>query len=125
MDGHPLISVVSTTGISQKRDVPLAMWPFYHFMLATPHADKKVMEEKLQASKERLVVVRPSFLVDGDCKEKQVKSGFEDFRTGEVVKELAPGYVISRGAVGRWIFGEVLDKAEKCEVEGKIAMITW
>jgi hypothetical protein len=43
----PIIAVISTTGLSKTRDVPLAMLPFYRWMLAVPHEDKKAMEQEL------------------------------------------------------------------------------
>jgi nucleoside-diphosphate-sugar epimerase len=38
--GGPKLVLLSTTGISSKsRDVPIAMLPLYHWLLAVPHAD--------------------------------------------------------------------------------------
>ncbi|KAL3297984.1 NAD(P)-binding domain protein [Colletotrichum asianum] len=46
--GKPRMAVVSTTGISGfARDVPVLQVPMYHILLRAPHADKKVMEERL------------------------------------------------------------------------------
>lgn len=72
----PFLAALSTTGISaQKRDVPLAMIPMYHWLLAVPHKDKKEMEALLQAetakpAEQRVIqdflTVRPSFLTNGE-----------------------------------------------------------
>lgn len=122
--GSPLICAVSTTGISRDRDVPRLIIPFYRVVLATPHADKKVMEEALAASSERFVLVRPSFLIDGHCPDKEVRVGVEAVHTSEVEKKEV-GYAISRLAVGQWMYENLLDKAdERLEYEGKAVSLT-
>lgn len=132
---QPLIAVVSTTGLRDKRDYPLALYPLYEYMLATPHADKKVMEEVLRSSPERYALVRPSLLVDEDeakaekkklknkYKEHKIRVGVEDAATGKVEREEI-GYAISRPAVGKWLYENVL-MGEGGQVEGKAFSITF
>lgn len=126
LKGRPLISIVSTNGIADTgRDFPLLLYPVYHYMLATPHADKKVMEAAVQESGERFVLVRPSLLMDGDCPEKTIRVGVEDVQSTKIEKKEV-GYSISRGAVGRWIYENVLARADdKLAYEGKAVSITW
>ncbi|KFH46149.1 hypothetical protein ACRE_030160 [Hapsidospora chrysogenum ATCC 11550] len=125
LEGNPLVCAISTTGISNERDVPLLFVPFYRFVLATPHADKKVMEDILTASSERFVFVRPSLLVDGDSADKKIRIGVEDVRAGKLESKEV-GYTISRDAVGRWIFHNLLDRAEQDSgYEGKAVTLTW
>jgi hypothetical protein len=114
INGKPLISVVSTCGISELgRDFPTLELPLYNFMLKVPHADKKVMEENLVASQENWVIIRPSLLVDPKEKNKHKEEG-KEIRVGvedPIAKKLeskAIGYYISREAVGKWIFENVL-----------------
>ncbi|KAH6892350.1 hypothetical protein B0T10DRAFT_528160 [Thelonectria olida] len=121
--GRPLLAVISTTGVSKHgRDVPLAFVPFYHYGLSVPHADKKVMEEKLQASSERYVAVRPSFLTDGAKPDRKIRVGVEDPDAGIEKKEV--GYAISRDDVGRWMYQNLLN-AENPQYERKAVGITW
>ncbi|KFY31866.1 hypothetical protein V494_07909, partial [Pseudogymnoascus sp. VKM F-4513 (FW-928)] len=104
------VVAISSTGISDfGRDIPLAMVPLYHWLLAVPHADKKAMEVALSegvmsASLGGFVVIRPSFLTDGAVKGvADVKVGVE---SPNGVESLAVGYTISRGDIGNWIFEE-------------------
>jgi len=118
--GRPRIVVVSTTGISNHgRDVPVMFVPLYHVMLKGPHVDKKAMEDKLVASGEDFVIVRPSLLNDGETT-KDIKVGVEDPAKGWERKAL--GYFISREDVGRWIFENCL--GDKVEYVGKAVTIT-
>ena len=76
-----------------------------------PHADKKKMEELVIKSGRRWVLIRPSFLINGERK------GLSAVRTGvEVPGEKkgegeghAVGYVIRREDVGVWIFDECIE----------------
>jgi NAD(P)-dependent dehydrogenase (short-subunit alcohol dehydrogenase family) len=124
-EGLPLISAISTTGISEhQNDVPLMFRPMYHYMLKVPHADKKVMEDMIQASPERWALVRPSFLIDGADKEKKrVRVGIENRKAGVEKKEV--GYVIAREAVGRWIYENLLVSDNTSQYEGRAVSITW
>ncbi|KAM0430967.1 hypothetical protein ACHAPT_005601 [Fusarium lateritium] len=120
--GSPLLAVISTTGISKfQRDVPIAFIPMYK-ALHVPHADKKVMEERLQAGAERWVAVRPSLLVDGAVPGRKIRVGVEDPVKGVEVKEF--GYTISREDVGRWMY-ENLIAGEAGKYEGKAVGLTW
>jgi hypothetical protein len=107
---RPRLTVVSTTGVSgHGRDVPALFVPLYHVMLKAPHVDKKAMEDRLVASGEEFVIVRPSLLSDGETT-KEIRVGVEDPAKGWETKEL--GYFISREDVGRWIFEECLSGAK-------------
>jgi hypothetical protein len=114
----PTVVAISSTGISDYgRDIPMAMVPLYHWMLAVPHADKKAMEVSLIEGVNStspafggFVGIRPSFLTDGVAKGvAKVKVGLEGTKG---VESLAVGYVVAREDVGNWIFEEVL-KGEK------------
>lgn len=116
----PLLVAVSTTGISEKRDIPLAMIPLYHWMLAVPHQDKKVMEEKITATEQGLlqgwIIIQPALLTNGPRKGASViKAGYAGRkktgtsrwgdRDGVVVD-----YTISREDVGGFIFEECIER---------------
>lgn len=106
----PILTAISTTGISSKRDIPIVMIPLYHWLLRVPHADKKVMEELVEKAAARNVIrshviVRPSLLTDGK------KLGLSSVRVGwENVdgNGAAVGYTISREDVGGFIFEKVI-----------------
>ncbi len=122
--GRPLLAVVSTTGISKfGRDVPLLYTPMYRYMLKMPHDDKLVMEQKLVASGERYILVRPSLLGDGAKPETRIRVGVEDPVNGFEVKKI--GYNISREDVGRWNFENILSTEGPNKFEGKAVSITW
>lgn len=102
----PLLAVLSTTGISEKRDLPILMMPMYKWMLKVPHVDKKVMEDlifkeialdRAQRGIENYIIVRPSFLTDGKSE------GVANIKVGTEIK-LAVGYTIARNDVGAWLF---------------------
>lgn len=110
----PLITVISTTGISAgRRDVPLLMLPLYKLLLHNAHQDKANMERLLAESlaegasgkKEAwirgFVFVRPTLLTNGAA------VGQPKLRVGTESKPAA-GYTVSREDVGKWIFDEVL-----------------
>jgi len=103
----PLMAVISTTGISSERDVPLLMLPLCllypyglpeknwvpladisradHFMLSVPHADKAVLEEQImrapKASIRDWIIIRPSFLLDREVTFNDLKAGYEGRET--------------------------------------------
>lgn len=128
----PVIVALSTTGISSKaRDVPMAMLPLYHWLLAVPHKDKKEMEAVLLAEMtkpaqeraiENFVIVRPSLLTDGK------RLGTDKVRVGEEGGEGAKpavGYTIGREDVGGWMFDEMVKGAGAKKYAGKMVSITY
>lgn len=124
--GRPLYTAISTTGISKfGRDVPLGMLPMYKWMLSTPHADKEVMEKQLVASGERVVMIRPSFLLEESKAkpDKKIRVGVEDPAKGIHAKEV--GYAISRDDVGRWVYENLLREPTDNQYEGRAVSITW
>lgn len=118
--------ILSTTGISKKRDVPLAVVPFYHWGLAIPHKDKMKMEQVVTSSSFPFVLVRPSFLLDGTGK------GLAGIRTGtetpteDTKPAHAVGYVIKREDVALWIYEEcVSERAHWSKWNGKCVSLTY
>ncbi|KND90856.1 hypothetical protein TOPH_04554 [Tolypocladium ophioglossoides CBS 100239] len=121
--GRPLVTMVSTTGISPHgRDVPLLLVPLYHLALRVPHEDKRIAENRLMASGERFVIVRASLLVDGEKPDREVRVHVEG-RGG--IERKAVGYYISREDVGRWMFENLLRSAGASEYECKAVGLTW
>lgn len=110
----PTLVAISSTGISDfGRDIPIAMVPLYHWMLAVPHQDKKAMEvamtDDVTSTSPALggfVGVRPSLLTGYEAKGVAgLKIGVEGAKG---VESLAVGYTVSREDVGNWIFEEIL-----------------
>lgn len=148
-DKKPLLVALSTTGISEKRDLPFLMMvsplittslhpigsfllilvqPMYKWMLKVPHVDKKAMEDlifqeiamdKAARGIGDYIIVRPSFLTDGKGQ------GLTNIKVGEEDKP-AVGYVISRNEVGAWLFQNAVRLALREENPhlGKIVSIT-
>lgn len=113
----PRIVIISTTGLSDTRDVPLLMLPLYHWLLKVPHEDKKVMEKLVETEMQKpeeeraidgYLMVRPSLLVNGDG------DGLSKIKTGTDEKP-AVGYYISRRDVGLWIFERIIHQASLTE----------
>lgn len=103
--------ILSTTGISEKRDIPLMIKPFYHWGLAIPHNDKKKMEDIVIDSQWPWVLVRPSFLLDGDSKGlASIKTGTE-LPSARSKAEHAIGYTIRREDVALWIYEECVSSS--------------
>ena len=95
-------------------------------MLAVPHADKKIMEERIVEAKDGnlirdYVIVRPSLLLGGQSKE--IRVGWEGKTPGELGDGAAIGYSITREDVGRFIFDNVIAK-DGGELCGKKVSIT-
>ncbi|PNS17804.1 ABC1 family protein, mitochondrial [Sphaceloma murrayae] len=121
----PDLYVISTTGISDgPRDVSIAFWPFYHWLLKVMHDDKKKMETLVKNSAsspdrgfEQYRVVRASLLMDGNGK------GLEAIRTGT---EAAPeiGYTIDRADVGLWIYKRWLEPVKDGDSNGAYTITT-
>ncbi|KAF2708686.1 hypothetical protein K504DRAFT_433109 [Pleomassaria siparia CBS 279.74] len=121
-DGRkPLITVISTTGISKKaRDVPYLHFPFYHGLLRVPHIDKRKMEAFLFEDNgvhfRDFVVIRPTLLMDyKPYGLDSVRAGWEWGVGGAEkngVKEPGPqmGYTIGRKDVGNWTFVKVIQE---------------
>ncbi|KAL8950058.1 MAG: hypothetical protein Q9222_003881 [Ikaeria aurantiellina] len=126
----PLVTALSTTGIGEGRDIPLAMIPLYHWMLAVPHADKKALEEHIIEAKQQMlirdfVIVRPSLLVDGQTHgKKEVRVGWEGKAPGQLGNGAAVGYTISREDVGFFVFDSVVAK-DGGELAGKKVSVTY
>ncbi|KHO01221.1 NAD(P)-binding domain protein [Metarhizium album ARSEF 1941] len=122
--GRPLLAVVSTTGISRHgRDVPLLFAPLYHVGLRAPHADKRVAEQTLNGSGERFVLVRPSLLQNGERPDRPVRVHVEG---DGGVEHREVGYFISREDVGRWMFENLLQRADRANrYERKAVGLTW
>lgn len=116
---NPPIAAISTTGISDVRDVPYALVPLYKWLLHTPHQDKAKMEHLLVESGRSWTLVRPTLLVDGDGAGKKVRAGWEGEGSAP-----AMGYTISRVAVGQWIFAELV-KGGPGEWVGRKVTLTW
>lgn len=126
----PLLIAISTTGVSSRgRDVPLAMTPLYHWLLAAPHEDKKAMEmvvvdamtspsssaqspaPTVPTGIRGYVIIRPSLLTDGQMRGREkVRAGWEVENKTEEKPSPAVGYTISRADVGNWIYEELIGK---------------
>ncbi|KAI4125266.1 MAG: hypothetical protein LQ338_004357 [Usnochroma carphineum] len=110
----PLLAALSTTGISESRDLPIMMMFLYRLLGAVPHADKKVLEERIiEAKRENLirdfVIIRPSFLLNGQTNGKtDIKVGWEGKAPGELGEGAAIGYTITRDDVGFFVFENVI-----------------
>ncbi|KAL4793850.1 hypothetical protein BDV19DRAFT_365952 [Aspergillus venezuelensis] len=131
LPGHlkPMLLVISTTGLTKERDIPLAMVPLYKFGLKVPHADKEVMErlifeEGAKSDSERVIsqytIVRPSWLNDGVSQREKVrvlKGQGEGTNTAVGMACPFVGYTICREDVGGFMFGVV----EGLDAEGEKA----
>lgn len=128
-NGGPRLVLLSTTGISDKgRDIPVAMIPLYHWMLSTPHVDKKKMEELVVRSGRRWTIIRPSFLGNGAGKGmKRIRISTElPSASAEQQKAagVAIGYTIDREDVALWIVEECV-KGDAAKWEGKAVTLTY
>jgi hypothetical protein len=137
----PLVYVGSTTGLSSKRDVPYLYFPLYHFVLASAHKDKKVMERVLaEASTETgpdapilsFVIGRPTLLMDGPATgQEYIRTGWEKHPSAPNAlseQETSPaiGYTIRRSDVGAWIFEEVIKGGSRDNIwAGKCVSMTY
>lgn len=138
----PRIVAVSSTGLSRfGRDVPLAFVPLYRVALAAPHRDKEKMERLLvhgldgknddtaaaaAGARPEFTIIRGSFYVaeDESRRKKPVRVGIEDPVKG--IESKAVGYTISREAIGRWIFANLLeDDALSKQYSGKVVTLTY
>lgn len=123
----PRLLVVSTTGITQgPRDVPLLYVPLYHWLLAVPHVDKKVMERLVWEQKdkddhERVIgdfsIIRPTLLSSGPGKGTEaVRYGLQD--------NPALGWFIDRVDVGNWMFVKLLKPQDLGEFKNDAVSLT-
>jgi hypothetical protein len=125
---RPLLCIVSTTGLSNTRDVPYVLMPLYHGILGTAHKDKAKaealvakasMETGKKAPLSSFVILRPTLL--GDCPSKglaNVRTGWEKHPNAlaavdEDGTKPAMGTLISRADVGLFIFEEVIKGGRK------------
>lgn len=124
----PLILVLSSTGISAgPRDVPLAFYPLYKLLLASPHNDKSNMEKTLTDAMavdptntwiRGVVIVRASFLTNGPALGRvQVRVGSE--------MSPAVGYTISREDVGQWVFENFIQDEGRDRWAGEKVSLTY
>ncbi|KAF2837140.1 hypothetical protein M501DRAFT_1018053 [Patellaria atrata CBS 101060] len=115
----PAITVISTTGLSKTRDVPLVLYPLYYWTLTVLHIDKKIMEDLVidAASANEIsnfTIVRPTLLTKGRAKGlDNVKQEWE-LLNGEKGDGPGPtmGYSISRSDVGTWIFEKAIKEIQ-------------
>ena len=131
--GAPLVVAISTTGISQTRDVPYLMYPLYHWLLHVPHEDKKAMEDVFIAAAQdpsnpvdNFVLIRPTLLNDDELKGiSKVRVGWErpPHLAGERGPGPAMGYFVGRSDVGNWIYEEVVKNGQKWA--GKCVSLTY
>ncbi|ORX47447.1 hypothetical protein DM01DRAFT_1410203 [Hesseltinella vesiculosa] len=101
MDKKPnRIIFVSSTGVTDKSEVPLLLRPLYKLLISKAHEDKRAMEEVVHAKNPvDHIIVRPSMFTDGAQTEK--------YRTSS---ERLVGYTVSRADVGHFMFTQCLDK---------------
>ena len=135
----PLVVAISTTGISRKKDdVPIILGPLYHWVLATPHVDKRAMEDILASaaigsqgqSKKPFggaVAIRPTLLADGEPKGvEKVNVGWEGIGEDSTEgTEPAKGYTIRRADVGAWIFSEIIEKNTRMQWSGRAVSLAY
>ena len=122
----PHVTMISTAGIAKNRDVPLALVPLYHWLLAVPHHDKRageavLVKESAKPELERVIsgwtLVRPPLLTDCGSVDR-VLVGWErhDLLKGKDIifpsekQETAPvlGNTFPRANVGKWIFENIV-----------------
>lgn len=129
--GKPMVVVISTTGISKRRDVPLAFYTMYHWLLAVPHEDKKVMEQlfdEAAAQGESSVIrgfvsARASLLVDGKPQGlKKVRVGWESENGSGPGPAI--GYTITREDVGAWVFDQTIRSEMRDQWIGRKVTLT-
>lgn len=123
---QPRLVVVSSNGLGAQghRDLPCSLKPLYGWILKEPHEDKEEMERMVNSyagiqhvdfnpnpEGERklgsVVVVRPSFLADGERK--------GGVRAGE---RLEGAWTIKRKDVGWWIVEECMPGNDKWRNKG-------
>lgn len=121
----PLLINISTTGITHgPRDVPLAYYALYHWLLSSPHADKRATEAQIAAHMHgpspwlrAYIHVKPTLLSDGQGK------GVRAVRAGVEAKP-AIGYVIARKDVGAWMYEKLIEGTVPKEWENQGMSLT-
>ncbi|KAJ3245591.1 hypothetical protein HDU78_008928 [Chytriomyces hyalinus] len=132
----PSMIAISTTGIDKNsRDLPFALMPLYHWLLAVPHRDKMDMEKAVVGGVERKVLaahftVRPSLLIDGKAKGSAAVrvgavSSCHSVEGDAVEGSPAVGYTISRADVGNWIYDEIVAGKDVARWENKCISLTY
>ncbi|KXS21919.1 hypothetical protein M427DRAFT_130603 [Gonapodya prolifera JEL478] len=153
-DWRPHLTVVTSTGIDDRHeDVPFLFRPLYHWLLAVPHKDKRIMENVVvNAWMDRpgstsgclggFTIVRPSLLTDGEeLGSPVVRVGAVDppvyggnvIAAGQAAKDdskneirgPAVGYTISRRDVGKWIFENVIRQGSGDGWRNKLVTLTY
>lgn len=130
-DGQkPLAIVISSTGIApyKNRDIPLAMFPVYTYMLQVPAADKRKMEQLLcedNGSHFRdIVIVKGAMFTEAQKGLQSVKVGW-DWAVKNEGRENAPGphigYTIGKHDVGEWVFRKAIAEGGW---EGRVVTLT-
>ncbi|KAI8063463.1 hypothetical protein BC940DRAFT_307258 [Gongronella butleri] len=90
---------ITTTGAADKDEVPTLFKPFYHWVLAAPHDDKREMEDLITSkSTTDYIIVRPSLLTNGELTKKY-----------RAANERLIGYTISRNDIGHFMLTQCLD----------------
>ena len=117
LDIHPLLCMISSTGVASYRDIPYVLYPMHKWLLNGPFDDKRAAHVALSTSSEKWVSIRPSILTDGPAQGiDAVKEGFDE--------AAALGYTISREDVGLWMF-ERLVKGDVATYAGHNVSITY
>ena len=123
----PIFCGISTTGIDEQRDVPYLFSPLYHVLLAIPHRDKRIYEQKIEAGVQEglfagKVLVRASLLTNGDEQgESKLRVSWKE--DGKESGKPAIGYTVSRKDVGGWIFRHAIEDVDNWS--GKTVTVTY
>ncbi|CAD0092883.1 unnamed protein product [Aureobasidium vineae] len=123
----PRLLAASTTGITRgPRDVPILYVPLYHWLLHTPHIDKRIMEQLVWEQKDKpdaesvigeFAIVRSTLLMDGNG------VGVENVRYG-LESNPALGWTIDRKDVGNWLFEKGVKPVELGEFKNQAISLT-
>jgi hypothetical protein len=113
----PFLVTVSTTGLTEHRDVPWLFYGLYKWLLHVPHEDKRIMENNAieeTLKKDSLLSgfssVRASLLTDG-VKNDALQIGWLKHELDTESKEgpgPAIGYFVSRASVGSFVFEQYI-----------------
>jgi hypothetical protein len=104
----PFFVAVSSTSVGDgPNDVPLLLRPFYHFALATPRKDKKIMHDIVAEVERQGGVIDGYAIVKASMLTEASSRGMSTIRSGTEDKP-AIGYTICKEDVGLWIWEELL-----------------